>query len=87
MMSHYKRKEYSKAIHTGDLVLVVQPNNLEALYIVGLSGSMLDNHTLCISCFEKIRRLDPKYKKNLFLFLSISYKKINNPEKSVNTLN
>lgn len=87
MMNYYKAKEYSEAITVGKAVLVDEPVNLDALYIVGLSSSMLDRHEFTIRHFETLLNLHPSYKKNVYLFLSIAYKKIGDLESSFEVLN
>lgn len=86
MMNSYKARDYSEAITTGRSILSDYPNNLDALYIVGLSSSMLDRHEFTIKHFENLLSLHPNYKKNVYLFLSIAYKKIGKIESSFNVL-
>lgn len=86
MMSFYKSREYSEAIAVGRSILTDNPNNLDALYIVGLSSSMLDRHEFTIKHFENLLSLQPTYKKNVYLFLSIAYKKVGKIEASFNVL-
>lgn len=87
MMSSYKSKDYNEAISIGRTILHDYPTNLDALYIVGLSSSMLDRHELTIKYFEQLLLLRPTYKKNVYLFLSIAYKKAGNIDASFNLLN
>jgi tetratricopeptide (TPR) repeat protein len=87
MMSYYKAKEYSEAITVGKAILSDDSINLDALYIVGLSSSMLDRHEFTIKHFETLLSLHPTYKKNVYLFLSIAYKKQGDTESSFNVLN
>lgn len=82
MMSFYKSREYSEAIAAGRSILSDNPNHLEALYIVGLSSSMLDRHEFTIKHFETLLSLQPTFKKNVYLFLSIAYKKLGKIEAS-----
>lgn len=86
MMSFYKSREYSEAIAVGKSILSDNPNHLDALYIVGLSSSMLDRHEFTIKHFETLLGLQPAYKKNVYLFLSIAYKKIGKIEASFGVL-
>lgn len=86
MMSFYKSREYSEAIAVGRSILADNPNHLDALYIVGLSSSMLDRHEFTIKHFETLLNLQPTYKKNVYLFLSIAYKKIGKIEASFGVL-
>lgn len=87
MMSFYKARDYNEAIAIGRTVLADSPDSLDALYIVGLSSSMLDKHELTIKYFEDLLALDPQYKKNVYLFLSIAYKKIGKIDSSFEVLN
>ena len=87
MMSSYKARDYGDAIAAGKIILQDMPDNLDALYIVGLSSSMLDRHELTIKCFEQLTAIRPSYKKNVYLFLSIAYKKTNRIEDSFTALN
>lgn len=86
MMSFYKSREYSEAIAVGRSILADNPNHLDALYIVGLSSSMLDRHEFTVKHFETLLSLQPNYKKNVYLFLSIAYKKIGKIEASFSVL-
>lgn len=87
MIACYKARDYSEAIALGRNILADNPDCLDALYIVGLSASMLDRHDLTIKYFESLLKLQPLYKKNVYLFLSIGYKKTANIEKSFEILN
>lgn len=87
MMSYYKSREYSEAITVGKSILTDDPMNLDALYIVGLSSSMLDRHEFTIKHFETLLSLHPTYKKNVYLFLSIAYKKLGEIDSSFAILN
>jgi tetratricopeptide (TPR) repeat protein len=86
MMSLYKSREYSEAIAVGRSILADNPTNLDALYIVGLSSSMLDRHEFTIKHFETLLGLQPTFKKNVYLFLSIAYKKLGKIEASFTIL-
>lgn len=87
MMAYYKSREFNEAIVAGRGILSDNPDNIEALYIVGLCASMLEKHELTIKYFETLILLEPKYKKNVYLFLSIAYKKSNKMDLSFNVLN
>jgi tetratricopeptide (TPR) repeat protein len=87
MMSAYKNKDYSEAIDLGRDVLAENPKNLDALYIVGLASSMIDRHETTIKNFETLLSLKPQYKKNVYLLLSIAYKKLGKTEASFRVLN
>ena len=83
MMLKFKAKDYTQALNLGENILKVYPNHTDAYYIVGLSASMLDQHKTTIFNFEKLVNLDPKYKKTVYLFLSLSYKKIGDKESGI----
>ena len=87
MMSYYKSRDFNEAIAAGRAILSEHPDNIEALYIVGLCASMLEKHELTIKYFETLIILEPKYKKNVYLFLSIAYKKSNKMDMSFSVLN
>jgi len=87
MVELYKEKDYAAAMALGRSILMKSPNALEALYISGLSASMLEKHEAAIKHFEKLLSLDPNYKKNVYLFLSISLKKLGQRDQSLEVLN
>lgn len=87
MMSFYKTRDYNEAIAIGTAILNERPEAVEVLYIVGLSCSMLEKHELTIKYFEALISVKPQFKKNVYLFLSISYKKLGKIEASFNVLN
>lgn len=86
MMGYYKEKRYEKAIEMGEKVLQLSIDNVNALYITGLSCSMMEKHDKTIKYFSKLCEIKPKHKKNVYLFLSIAYKKIGEFENGVTTL-
>ena len=85
-MMKFKAKEYNEAISCGEDILKSYPNHTDAYYIVGLSASMLDQHKKTIQNFEKLVSIDPKYKKTVYLFLSLSFKKLGDKESGINIL-
>lgn len=87
MMSFYKTRDYNEAIAIGTAILNDRPEAADVLYIVGLSCSMLEKHELTIKYFESLISVKPQFKKNVYLFLSISYKKLGKVEASFNVLN
>jgi cytochrome c-type biogenesis protein CcmH/NrfG len=54
------------------------PNNLEAQYLLGVCAFHLERHDQVILHFTNLLALDPKYRKNAYLFLAISHKKNQN---------
>jgi tetratricopeptide (TPR) repeat protein len=86
MMNFYKARDYNEAITVGRSILAQDSTNLDALYIVGLSSSMLDRQEFTINHFESLLSLHPTYKKNVYLFLSIAYKKIGKVDTSFDVL-
>lgn len=86
MMMKFKAKEYNEAISLGETILKMYPNHTDAYYIVGLSASMLDQHKKTIQNFEKLVALEPKYKKTVYLFLSLSFKKLGDKESGISIL-
>jgi tetratricopeptide (TPR) repeat protein len=86
MMMKFKSKEYNEAITCGETILKMYPNHTDAYYIVGLSASMLDQHQKTIQNFEKLVALEPKYKKTVYLFLSLSFKKLGDKESGISIL-
>lgn len=87
MMAAYKSKDYAEAISLGRDVLAEHPKSLDALYIVGLASSMVDRHESTIKHFETLLSLKPQYKKNVYLLLSIAYKKLGKTDASFRVLN
>lgn len=75
LMALYKDKEYKNAVEIAQKLLRDDSKNLEALYILGLSASMISDHDTTISAFSHLLHLNPMYKKSVDLFLAISYKK------------
>lgn len=86
MMLFYKNKEFKNALSAGEAILKTDASNRDALYIIGLTGSMLELIDKSILSFEKLLELDPKYKKSVYLFLSISYKKKGDFQKGLKVL-
>lgn len=86
MMRYYKEKRYEKAIEMGEKVLQLSVDNVNALYITGLSCSMIEEHDKTIKYFSRLCQIKPKHKKNVYLFLSIAYKKKGDFENGVKTL-
>lgn len=86
LMRIYKEKKYEEAIDLGQAILNSDPNNPDVLYISGLSSSMVEKHSLTIKHFEKLCKFYPKFKKNVYLFLSIAHKKIGEFEEGVRVL-
>lgn len=75
LMKIYKEKNYKEALKFGETLLENENKNLDCLYIVGLSASMIEDYDKTILHFEKLIKISPKFKKNVYLFLSIAYKK------------
>lgn len=86
MMMKFKAKDYNQAIALGEQILETHTNHTDAYYIVGLSASMLDQHKKTIQNFEKLVLIDPIYKKTVYLFLSLSFKKLGDKESGINIL-
>lgn len=86
LMILYKKKDYEGAISYGEEILAKQPSSVNTLYVMGLSACMLHRHELTISSFKKILNVDPLYKKNMYLFISIAYKKMNDQENAIGIL-
>lgn len=88
MRNLYKNDDYHGAIFKGEEVLKDHPDDLDALYIFGLSCSMVEKHQDAIEAFEKLIGTEPRYKKTktVYLFLSIGYKKLGNVVKGVEVL-
>lgn len=82
----FKLKDYSGAIQQGEQIISNQPSFCDAYYIVGLSASMLDQHQKTVTNFEKLVSMDPKYKKTVYLFLSLSYKKLGDKQSGISIL-
>lgn len=87
IMEKYRAKDYLGCIESGLEVLRSSPFNVDALYMVGLSSSMVDRHDLTIKHFETLLKYKPQYKKNIYLLLSIAYKKTGDVDRMLNTLN
>lgn len=86
LMMRYKKKDFGEAINYAQEILKRNPNNTNALYVMGLSACMVHKHELTIEAFKKILNKDPYYKKNMYLFISIAYKKLNEPDKACEIL-
>ena len=48
---------------------------MEALYLLGVSTFHLEDFENCIKCLTNVLLRDDHYRKNVYLFLAISYKK------------
>lgn len=83
LMVLYKKKDYLGAISFAENILKDKPKSVNTLYVMGLSACMLHKHELTISSFKKILSIDPIYKKNMYLFISIAYKKLNDTENAM----
>lgn len=88
MRTMYKSDNYEGAIFKGEEVLKEHPKDLDALYIYGLSCSMVEKHKAAVDVFEKLIQMEPRYKKTktIYLFLSIGYKKLGSIDKGVEVL-
>ena len=86
MMNQYKAKNYQNALFLGDEILGREPKKTSVLYIAGLASSMIEMHEKTVDYFTKLINLEPKYKKNVYLFLSIAYKKLGENTKAVRVL-
>lgn len=86
MMIKFKQKDYAAAIYIGEQIIKSSPALCDAYYIVGLSASMLDQHQKTVYNFEKLVGMDPKYKKTVYLFLSLSYKKLGDKASGISIL-
>lgn len=51
------------------------PNSLEAQYLLGVCAFHLEHYEEAIKYFNIVLGQDPQYRKNAYLFLAISYKK------------
>ena len=87
MNNYYKLKDYINASRIGEDILQKYPSLSEALYIVGLCCAMMEDNVKTVRNFERLVQLDPKYKRTVYLFLSIAYKKLGKLEKGVDALN
>jgi tetratricopeptide (TPR) repeat protein len=85
-MALYKKKDYDGAIKFANELLTTHPKSVNTLYVMGLSACMLHNHELTISSFKRILLIDPLYKKNMYLFISIAYKKLNDADNAIQIL-
>ena len=53
-------------------------NNLEILYLLGICSFHLENYEQTIKYFNEVLIRDDGYRRNVFFFLAIAYKRINN---------
>lgn len=88
MRNLYKSDNYEGAILKGEEVLREYPQDVDSLYIYGLSCSMVDRHEDAVQIFNKLIEIEPRYKKTktVYLFLSIGHKKLGDMEKGVEVL-
>lgn len=86
MLTFYKIKDYDAAIKCGEEILKENRNSLDALYIVGLCSAMLEKSSKTAECFERLIAIEPNYKKTVYLFLSISLKKLGREDRAAEVL-
>lgn len=86
LMKSYKAKKYEECIELAEKILMTEPKNPDVLYVCGLSASMTEKHDLTIRYFSKLKKFFPKFKKNVFLFLSIANKKKGDLEEGIKIL-
>ena len=86
MMLSYRNKDYRSAITQGEEILEEDTDNMDALYILGLSSSMLNLHSQSVEYFERLIDKYPRYKRSIYLFLSISYKKLGDYKNGIKSL-
>lgn len=67
-------------------MLLVEPNNAEALYLNGISHLNLSRAEDSVRCLERLQQSHPHYKSNLYLLLAIGHNKLRNSEKALQYL-
>jgi tetratricopeptide (TPR) repeat protein len=82
----YNDGEFGEAMKLGEKVLEKEEKSLEALYFCGRCALMLDDHQKVVECFKNLLKLNPKFKKQVYLFLSISLNKLEKGDEAVRML-
>ena len=62
------------------------PHNPEAKYLMGVCAFHLENYPEAIEHFTALLQVEPKYKKNAYLFLGIAQKKTGQWEEALVTV-
>ena len=72
---HMKNNSFEQAIALFQETLCKDEDNVEALYLLGVSTFHLEDYENCIKCLSNVLMRDDHYRKNVYLFLGIAYKK------------
>lgn len=59
---------------------------METIYLLGVSAFHLEEYEQAIQALSSVLLKDDHYRKNVYLFLAISYKKTGNIEESILTV-
>ena len=62
------------------------PNSLEAQYLLGVCAFHLEHYEESIKYFSFVLNQDPQFRKNAYLFLAISLKKMQHHDDSLLTV-
>lgn len=79
-----KNNQFEKAANIYEQILHKEgTSNIEVLYLLGVCKYHLERFEEAIKIFINVLVKDDHYRKNVYLFLAISYKKINEIEDSL----
>lgn len=70
-----KSNAFERAIQIFKEVLIKDEDNIEANYLLGVSYFHLEKYDECIKNLTNVLLKEDHYRKNVYLFLGIAYKK------------
>jgi cytochrome c-type biogenesis protein CcmH/NrfG len=70
-----KNNQFEKGLAIFSECTQRDPNSLEAQYLLGVCAFHLEHYDEAVMHFCSLLKQDPQYRKNAYLFISISYKK------------
>lgn len=73
-----KNNNFDKAIKVFQECLKKENDSIEARYLLGVSAFHLEDYEEAIQALSSVLIKDAYYRKNVYLFLAISYKKVGN---------
>lgn len=73
-----KSNNFEKAMKLFQECVKKESDNIEALYLLGVSAFHLEDYEESIKSLTAVLLREDHFRKNVYLFLAISYKKTNN---------